>query len=103
MRVMKAGDTSPGQPAVTLVDGAASWGLIRLVLRRGNPELESITFDEVEEMRLAIKDAASIPGIHDAIDPALLAKTRQTWGTKAYRTGVVLLTGLVENVGRCSG
>lgn len=74
-----------------------SWGLIRLVLHRGNPDLASITFDDVEEMRQVIKHCADIPGLTDVIAPEYRESTRTSWGTRAFRAGVALFHSGITN------
>jgi integrase len=66
------------------------WGIIRLVLRRGDPDLDAITADDVEEMRQAVRHPERIPGIDQVIDPARLPAARLVWGVNAYRAGLAL-------------
>lgn len=76
-----------------------SWGLIRLTLHRGDPDLNSITFDDVEEMRQTVKNCADIPGLLDVVDPERLPSLRSGWGTRAFRTGVALFhTGITDRL-----
>jgi integrase len=67
-----------------------SWALIRLILHRGDPDLNAITADDVEELRQAIKRLDEIPGIDQIIDPARRPSIRTAWGTNAYRAGLAL-------------
>jgi integrase len=74
-----------------------SWGLIRLVLHRSDPDISTITFAEVEEMRQVIKHADQVPELADVVGPERLETLRISWGTKAYRTGLALFhTGITE-------
>ena len=68
-------------------------GADRLVLHRGDPDLNAITFEDVEEMRQVIKNLDQVPGITEVIDPARLPSTRAAWGTSAYRAGLALFHG----------
>jgi integrase len=67
-----------------------SWGLIRLVLHRGDPDLHAITADDVDELRNAIRALDRIPTIDQVIDPARMTSIRQHRGTAAFRAGVAL-------------
>lgn len=69
------------------------WALIRLVLHRGDPDLNAITFEDVEEMRRVIKNLDQVPGISEVIDPARLPAHKAAWGTNAYRAGLALFHG----------
>jgi integrase len=69
------------------------WALIRLVLHRGDPDLNAVTFEDVEEMRQVIKNAGQVPGISEVIDPARLPGLKAAWGTSAYRAGLALFHG----------
>jgi hypothetical protein len=70
-----------------------SWALIRLVLHRGDPDLNAISFEDVEEMRQVIKNFDQVPGISEVIDPARLPTQKATWSTNAYRAGLALFHG----------
>ncbi|MGW4212677.1 tyrosine-type recombinase/integrase [Lentzea sp. NPDC004789] len=67
-----------------------SWALIRLVLHRGDPTLDAITFDDVEQMRQAIRNLDQIPGIGQVIAPERWAMLSSSWGTNAFRAGMAL-------------
>jgi integrase len=74
-----------------------SWGLIRLVLHRGDPNLHAVTADDVEEMRQAIQQLDRIPGIDQVIDPARWTATKSSWGTNAFRAGLALFhAGIID-------
>jgi integrase len=70
-----------------------SWALIRLVLHRGDPDLNAVTFEDVEEMRQVIKNLDQVPGITEVIDPARLPTQKAAWSTNAYRAGLALFHG----------
>jgi integrase len=70
-----------------------SWALTRLVLHRGDPDLNAVSFEDVEEMRQVIRNLDRVPGISEVIDPARLHSTRAAWGTSAYRAGLALFHG----------
>lgn len=67
-----------------------SWALIRLVLHRGNPDLNAITFHDVEGLRQAIRHLDQIPGIAQAIPPDRWTTSASAWGTCAFRAGMAL-------------
>lgn len=67
-----------------------SWALIRLVLHRGDPDLNAITADDVEGMRRTIQRLDRVPGIGEVLPPARLPTLSTTWGTNAYRAGMAL-------------
>jgi integrase len=74
-----------------------SWGLIRLVLHRGDPDLHAVTADDVEEMRHAIQQLDRIPGIDQVIDPARWTTAKSSWGTNAFRAGLALFhAGIID-------
>jgi hypothetical protein len=54
------------------------WGLIRLVLHRGDPDLHAITADDVDELRHAIRTLDRIPTIDQVIAPAASGPSRPT-------------------------
>ena len=47
------------------------WGVGRLVLHRGDPELSAITSADVEQLRQAIRSAHMIPGMPDLLGPRI--------------------------------
>jgi integrase len=77
-----------GTPADS--DYRLTWALLRLVLHRGDPDLNAITFDDVEDLRAAIRRLELIPGLDEVLNPEHLATTRNVWGTSAFRAGVAL-------------
>jgi Phage integrase family len=66
------------------------WGLIRLVLHRGDPDLHAITADDVDELRHAIRTLDRIPTIDQVIDTGRLRTIKANWGTAAFRVGTAL-------------
>lgn len=78
-----------------------SWTLLRLVLHRGDPNLHTITADDIEDMRDAIRALDRIPGITEVIDPDRMPGLQNTWGTSAFRTGVTLFhAGIIGRLPR---
>jgi integrase len=74
-----------------------TWALIRPVLHRGDPDLNAITADDVEDLRQAIKHLDRIPGLAQVIDPTRLQHHRAAWGTNAYRAGLALFHAGITN------
>ncbi len=73
------------------------WGVARLVLHRGDPELGTLTVDDVEELRTAIRQLDQLPGIHEILTDRQLATTPVFWATCAYQTGVALFhAGVID-------
>lgn len=66
------------------------WGLIRLVMHRGDPNLHTLTSDDIEAMRHAIRHCERIPGLFQVIGEDRSAALKASWGTNAYRTGLAL-------------
>ena len=66
------------------------WALIRLVLHRGDPDLNAITFDDVEGLRQAIRHLDQIPDIARGIPPERWTALGSNWGTSAFRAGMAL-------------
>jgi integrase len=67
-----------------------SWALIRLALHRGEPDLTTVTADDVDELRDAVRQLETIPGLGEVLNPTHLTTTRSVWGTSAFRAGVAL-------------
>ena len=63
---------------------------MRLVLHRGDPDLNNVTADDVEAMRDAVRTLDQIPGIDDVLDPRRIQTLKGQWGTSVFRTGVTL-------------
>lgn len=74
-----------------------SWALIRLVLRRGDPDLGAVTADDVEGMRRTIQHLDRVPGIGEVVPPARLAGLSAAWGTNAFRAGLALFHAGIIN------
>ncbi|WP_405852464.1 tyrosine-type recombinase/integrase [Streptomyces sp. NBC_00090] len=66
------------------------WGLIRLVIHRGDPDLHTLTSDDIEGMRHAIRHCERIPGLLQVVGEERCATLKASWGTNAYRTGLAL-------------
>src|SRR5699024_1141879 len=66
-----------------------NWGVPRLVLHRGDPDLFTLTVAEVEELRQVIREAATIPGLPEVLGDRL-ATIPAGWGTRAFKTGMAL-------------
>ena len=47
------------------------WGLARFVLHRADPDLSTLTIGDVEELRDAIRSAATLPGIPEVLGDRL--------------------------------
>ena len=75
-----------------------SWALVRLVLHRGDPDLSSITADDVDRMREAIKNLDQIPGMAEVIDPTRWPTIKAAWGTNAFRAGMALFHAGITDV-----
>jgi integrase len=76
-----------------------SWALIRLMLHRGDPDLNAITADDVEQMRQAILHLDQIPGIEQVLTPARWPTLGAAWGTSAFRAGVALFhAGIIDRL-----
>ncbi|SIL49994.1 phage integrase family protein [Mycobacteroides abscessus subsp. abscessus] len=72
------------------------WGVARLVLHRADPELSTLTTDDVEDLREAIRTAASIPGIPEVLG-AKMQGTLTNFATRAFSTGVALYhAGMID-------
>lgn len=50
---------------------ACTGGMARLVLHRADPDLSTLTISDVEELRDAIRSAATIPGIPEVLGDRL--------------------------------
>src|SRR5699024_10669081 len=73
-----------------------NWGVTRLVLHRGDPDLFTLTIAEVEELRQVIREAATIPGLPEVLGDRL-ATIPAGWGTRAFKTGMALYhAGMVD-------
>jgi integrase len=73
------------------------WGVARLVLHRADPDLGTLTIDEVEELREAIRQVRQLPGIDQVLSDRQLATTPVAWATCAYQTGVALFhAGVID-------
>ncbi|MGW2339493.1 tyrosine-type recombinase/integrase [Streptomyces sp. NPDC001661] len=66
------------------------WGLIRLVMHRGDPDLTTITSDDVDELRHTIRNCERIPQLTQVIGEDRFATLKLAWTTNAYRTGLAL-------------
>jgi integrase len=66
------------------------WGLIRLAMHRGDPDLHTLTSDDIEGMRHAIRHCERIPGLLQVVGEERCPALRAAWGTNAYRTGLAL-------------
>lgn len=74
------------------------WGVARLVLRRADPDLSTLTIGDVEGLREAIRSAATIPGIPEVLG-ARLDTTRLQWSHRAFATGVALYhAGVIDEL-----
>jgi len=72
------------------------WTVARLVLHRADPDLSTVTIDELEQFREAIRTVDTIPGIPDVLGPKL-ATAPKVWGTWAFQTGVALFhAGVID-------
>lgn len=72
------------------------WGVARLVLHRANTDLHTLTIDDVEELRHAIRSAASIAGIPEVLGNRMDA-TLTNFGHWAFATGVALYhAGMID-------
>jgi integrase len=67
-----------------------SWTIVRLVLHRGDPDLDNVTADDVEAMRDVVRILDQIPGIEDVLDPRRIPTIKKAWGTSVFCTGVTL-------------
>jgi hypothetical protein len=73
------------------------WGVVRLVLHRADADLGTLTIDEVEELREAIRQIRQISGIEQVLSDRQLATTPTAWATCAYQTGVALFhAGVID-------
>lgn len=78
-----------------------SWTVIRLVLHRGDTDLHTITADDVEDMREAIRTVDQIAGIDEVLNPRQLATIKNSWGTNVFRTGIALFhAGITQRLPR---
>ncbi|MFF0291047.1 tyrosine-type recombinase/integrase [Streptomyces sp. NPDC005262] len=66
------------------------WGLIRLVMHRGDADLHTLSSDEIEGMRHAIRHCERIPGLLQVVGEDRCPTLKAGWGTNAYRTGLAL-------------
>ncbi|MFJ2193822.1 hypothetical protein ACIOJE_38715 [Kitasatospora sp. NPDC087861] len=66
------------------------WGLIRLVIHRGDPDLRTLACDDIEGMRHAIRHCERIPGLLDVVGEDRCPTLKASWRTNAYRTGLAL-------------
>lgn len=74
------------------------WGLARLVLHRADADLSTLTTGDVEELRDAIRSAATIPGIPEVLGDRL-DSTRLQWSSRAFATGVALYhAGVIDEL-----
>jgi hypothetical protein len=73
------------------------WGLIRIVLHRGDPDVHAITSDEVDELRHAIRALERIPTIDQVIDPDRLRTIKANRGTAAFRVGTALFHAAITD------
>jgi integrase len=74
------------------------WGLARLVLHRADADLSTLTIGDVEELRDAIRSAATIPGIPEVLGDRL-DSTRLQWSSRAFATGVALYhAGVIDEL-----
>jgi integrase len=74
------------------------WGVARLVLHRADPDLSTLTIGDVEELRDAIRTAATIPGIPEVLGDRL-DTTRLQWSHRAFATGVALYhAGVIDEL-----
>ncbi|WP_432196618.1 hypothetical protein [Streptomyces sp. bgisy027] len=71
-------------------DSGVPWGLIRLALHRGDPDLDTLTGDDVEEMRHAIRHCEHIPGLLQVVGADHCPTLKLAWSTNAFRTGLAL-------------
>jgi hypothetical protein len=70
----------------------------RLVLHRADPDLSTLTIGDVEELRDAIRSAATIPGIPEVLGDRL-DTTRLQWSHRAFATGVALYhVGMIDEL-----
>ncbi len=75
------------------------WTVSRLVLHRADPDLSTLTIDDVEQLRDAIRTVDQIPGIHDALDDSKLETAPKVWGTWAFQTGVAMFhAGVIDRL-----
>jgi len=73
------------------------WGLIRLVMHRGDPDLNTLVGDDVETMRHAIRHCERIPGLLQVIGEDRCPTLKLSWATNAFRTGLALFhTGITD-------
>ncbi|MET9085711.1 tyrosine-type recombinase/integrase [Streptomyces sp. NPDC004237] len=76
---------------------SVSWGLIRLALHRGDPDLNTLTGDDVEEMRHTIRHCERIPGLLQVVGEGHCPTLKLAWATNAFRTGLALFhTGITD-------
>ncbi|MFE3519625.1 hypothetical protein [Streptomyces sp. NPDC059166] len=72
-------------------------GLIRLALHRGDADLNTLTGDDVEEMRHAIRHCERIPGLLQVVGADHCPTLKLAWATNAFRTGLALFhTGITD-------
>ncbi|MEU7769797.1 tyrosine-type recombinase/integrase [Micromonospora taraxaci] len=74
-----------------------SWTVIRLLLHRGDPDLQAVTADDVEDLRATIRTLEQVPGIEQVLRPGKLTTFKNAWGTSVFRTGLALFhTGITD-------
>lgn len=75
------------------------WGIGRLALHRADPDLSTLTIDDIEEFREAVRNLATIPGLPEVLGPDNLAARRADFGTRAFATGVALYhAGMIDDL-----
>ncbi|MGW0926793.1 hypothetical protein ACWD3J_48705 [Streptomyces sp. NPDC002755] len=74
------------------------WGLIRLAMPRRDPDLHTLTSDDVEGMRHAVRHCERIPGLLQVVDEERCPTLKAAWGTTAYRTGGPIASGAQQAV-----
>lgn len=75
------------------------WTIARLVLHRGDPDLSTLTIDDIEDLREVLRTVHTIPQIRDVLDEQTLSRARKTWSTMVFQTGVVLFhAGVIDQL-----
>lgn len=64
------------------------WAVPRMLLRCGSTDLHQLTLGDIEELRRALREIASIPQIDEVLGTSLRTAPR-VWATYAFQTGVV--------------
>lgn len=60
-------------------------------MHRGDPDLHTLTSDDIEGMRHAVRHCGRIPGLLQVVGEERSTTLKAAWGTNAYRTGLALV------------